>query len=72
MIIPDEYDKDLTEIPDELKNVLDIRPVSRMEEVLKIAFTRLPQPIVWGEEEAVEQAQVVPPKDDSLPGVTAH
>ena len=50
VIIPDENAKDLTEIPDELKNALDIRPVSRMEEVLKIAFTRPPQPIVWEEE----------------------
>jgi len=71
VIIPDENAKDLTEIPDELKNALDIRTVSRMEEVLKIAFTRLPQPIVW-EEEAEEEAQVVPPKDEGLPGVTAH
>jgi ATP-dependent Lon protease len=71
VIIPDENAKDLTEIPDELKNALDIRTVSRMEEVLKIAFTRLPQPIVW-EEEGEEEAQVVPPKDEGLPGVTAH
>ncbi len=40
VIIPDENAKDLAEIPDELKNALDIRPVSRMDEVLKIAFTR--------------------------------
>src|SRR5215470_5158682 len=71
IVIPEENAKDLTEIPDELKNALDIRTVSRMEEVLKIAFTRLPQPIVW-EEEAEEEAQVVPPKDEGLPGVTAH
>jgi ATP-dependent Lon protease len=71
VIIPDENAKDLTEIPDELKNVLDIRTVSRMEEVLKMAFTRMPQPIVW-EEEGEEEAQVVPPKDETQPGVTAH
>ena len=71
VIIPDENAKDLTEIPDELKNALDIRPVSRMDEVLKIGLSRAPQPIVW-EEEGVEQGQVVPPKDESLPGVTAH
>ena len=67
---PDENAKDLTEIPDELKNVLDIRTVSRMEEVLKIAFTRMPQPIVW--EEVSEPAQVVAPKDETPAGVTAH
>ena len=42
-----------------------------MDEVLKIAFTRPPQPIVW-EEEGDRQARFVPPKDESLPGVTAH
>jgi ATP-dependent Lon protease len=71
VIIPDENAKDLTEIPDELKNALDIRPVSRMEEALKIAFTRPPQPIAW-EEEGVETAQVVPGKDEKQAGVTAH
>jgi ATP-dependent Lon protease len=71
VIIPDENAKDLTEIPDELKNALDIRPVSRMEEALKIVFTRLPQPIAW-EEEAVGEAKVVPPKDETQPGFTAH
>jgi ATP-dependent Lon protease len=71
VIIPDENAKDLTEIPDELKNVLDIRTVSRMEEVLKIAFTRMPQPIVW-EEESEARAQVVPPTDEPSAGLTAH
>ncbi len=54
VIIPDENAKDLTEIRDELKNALDIRPVSRMDEVLKIAFTRIPQPIAWEEEGEAE------------------
>jgi ATP-dependent Lon protease len=71
VIIPDENAKDLTEIPDELKNALNILPVARMDEALKIAFTRPPQPIVW-EEEAEGQAQVVPPKDETQAGVTAH
>ncbi len=56
--------------PNELKNALDIRTVSRMEEVLKIAFTRLPEPIVW--EEVDEAAQVVAPNDEAPAGVTAH
>ncbi len=66
VIIPDENAKDLTEIPDELKNALDILPVSRMDEVLKIAFTRPPQPIAW-EEEGVAEAQVVPPRTRPIP-----
>src|SRR5665648_586997 len=71
VIIPEENAKDLTEIPDSLKNALDIIPVSRVDEVLKIAFTRPPQPIVW-EEEGGGAAQVVPAKDETSAGLTAH
>jgi hypothetical protein len=41
-----------------------------MDEVLKIAFTRPPQPIVWEEEGA--GSQVLQPKDEPSAGVTAH
>jgi ATP-dependent Lon protease len=71
VIIPDENAKDLTEIPDELKNALDIRTVSRMDEVVKIAFVRPLQPIVW-EEEGEEAGKIVPPKEEAPAGVTAH
>jgi len=71
VVIPEENVKDLAEIPDTLKNALEIVPVSRAEEVLKIAFTRPPQPIVW-EEEGEGAAQVVPPKDEISAGLTAH
>jgi len=71
VIIPDENAKDLTEIPDELKNALDIRTVSRMDEVVKIAFVHPPQPIVW-EEEGEEAGKIVPPKEEAPAGVTAH
>ena len=71
VIIPEENVKDLAEIPDTLKNMLEIMPVSRAEEVLKIAFTRATQPIVW-EEEGEDPSQVVAAKDESGTGVTAH
>ncbi|MGB6968611.1 MAG: endopeptidase La, partial [Methyloceanibacter sp.] len=71
VIIPDENAKDLTEIPDGLKNCLDIRTASRMDEVLKIAFTRPLQPIVW-EEEGEEAGKLVPPKDEAPTALTAH
>jgi ATP-dependent Lon protease len=71
VIIPEENVKDLVEIPDSLKNKLEILPVSRVVEVLKLAFTRPPQPIVW-EEEGEGAAQVVPAKDESASGLTAH
>jgi ATP-dependent Lon protease len=70
VIIPDENAKDLTEIPDELKNALDIRTVSRMDEVVKIAFTHPPQPIVWEDESKARE--IAAPKDETPAGVTAH
>ena len=71
MIIPEENAKDLTEIPDSLKNALEIIPVVARGGGLKIAFTRPPQPIVW-EEEGEGAAQVVPAKDKPATGLTAH
>jgi ATP-dependent Lon protease len=44
VIIPDENARDLKEIPDNIKRDLDIRPVSWMDDVLKIALERLPEP----------------------------
>jgi ATP-dependent Lon protease len=71
VVIPEENVKDLSEIPDPLKNKLEVLPVSRADEVLKIALTRGPQPIVW-EEEGEDTGQVVPSKDESGTGLTAH
>jgi ATP-dependent Lon protease len=54
VIIPDENARDLKEIPDNIKRDLDIRPVSWMDDVLKIALERLPEPKV----EAIVEAGV--------------
>ncbi|WEX87471.1 endopeptidase La [Sinorhizobium garamanticum] len=47
VLIPEENAKDLAEIPDNVKNNLEIIPVSRMGEVLEHALTRRPEPIEW-------------------------
>jgi ATP-dependent Lon protease len=44
VIIPKENEKDLAEIPRNIKRKLDIRPVSEIDEVLKLALTEMPQP----------------------------
>ena len=46
-LIPSENVKDLTEIPDNVKNNLEIVPVSRMGEVIRHALIRVPEPIEW-------------------------
>ncbi len=58
VIIPSDNEKDLADIPDNVKNGLKIIPVSNMEEVLKIAIVRQPIPIDWEEPEDVNPSPV--------------
>lgn len=45
VLIPQENIKDLAEIPDNIKNKLDIHPVKWIEEVLELALERKPVPL---------------------------
>src|SRR5213083_2119503 len=45
VLIPEENVKDLTEIPDNIKNRLDIHPVKWIDEVLEHALERKPEPL---------------------------
>jgi len=45
VLIPDENTKDLAEIPDNIKEKLDIRSVKWIDEVLQVALTRMPVPL---------------------------
>ena len=47
VLMPEKNVKDLSEIPDEVKNKLEIRPVSSVAEVLGIALTMPLNPIEW-------------------------
>jgi ATP-dependent Lon protease len=49
VLIPEENAKDLADIPDSVKNGMEIVPVSRMEQVLERALVRKPVPIQWEE-----------------------
>ncbi len=49
VLIPEENAKDLAEIPDNVKNGLEIIPVAHANEVLKHALVRQPEPIEWTE-----------------------
>ncbi|MGI9349928.1 MAG: endopeptidase La [Rhizobiaceae bacterium] len=52
VLIPEENAKDLADIPDNVKNALEIIPVSVMDEVLDHALTRKPEAIEWTAEDA--------------------
>jgi len=70
VLIPEENVKDLTEIPDEIKNRLEIRPVRWIEQVLEAALERQPVPLP----EAAAEAPAVPsaPAADESPALIKH
>jgi len=45
VIIPHENERDLQEVPENIKENLDIRPVKWIDEVLAIALERPPEPL---------------------------
>jgi ATP-dependent Lon protease len=69
VMIPEENAKDLAEIPENVKSGLEIIPVSRMDDVLKHALLRMPEPIQWDEEaeEAAAAAARAAAKADESP-----
>ena len=73
VLIPKDNEKDLAEIPDNVKKGLKIIPVSRVEEVLANALTQPLVPIEWDEEE--EEKKLRKPVDDGeddRKGVVTH
>jgi ATP-dependent Lon protease len=70
VLIPEENEKDLADIPDNAKRSLEIVPVSSVDQVLERALVKKLTPIEWDEAEKVEPAAAVPPPERG--GVTAH
>ena len=72
VLIPEENVKDLAEIPDEIKNRLEIHPVRWIEQVLEQALERQPTPLA-DEKDATETPPVPPaPAADDKPPVLKH
>jgi ATP-dependent Lon protease len=69
VLIPEENVKDLAEIGAEVKNGLEIVPVSRADDVLKAALVRMPDAIAW---EVEADGKVPPTEDKGSPRVVAH
>ncbi|MCZ2203746.1 endopeptidase La [Bartonella sp. A05] len=53
VLIPEENAKDLIDIPDDVKNNMEIIPVSHVSEVLKHALVRFPESVEWAESSSV-------------------
>jgi ATP-dependent Lon protease len=71
VLIPEENEKDLADIPDNVKTALEIIPVSTMDEVLKQALTRQPVPIEWNEADQPPVTVAEEPEVD-VGGFVAH
>ena len=61
VLIPHENEKDLAEIPKNVKAGLEIKPVRWIDEVFAFALERLPAPI----DEAADEANVESANEDS-------
>ncbi len=72
VLIPAENEKDLAEIPDNVKGGLKIIPVAHVQDVLEHALVRKPEPIEWDEEaEEAARAKAALEKPAGT-GATAH
>jgi ATP-dependent Lon protease len=69
VLIPKDNEKDLTEIPDNVKKGLAIIPVATVDELLKHALVKPLTPIEWTD--PADQPAIVPPKsEEGRPGLT--
>ena len=69
MLIPAENVRDLAEIPDIVKDGMEIIPVSRMDQVIEHALVRKPEPIEWNFDDVVPA--VATPVDTSVDDAAA-
>jgi len=75
VLIPRENEKDLAEIPDNVKEGLKIIPVDHVRDVLAQALVRQPEPVEWdeeAEEAAAAAAAAAKAVADAGKGATAH
>jgi ATP-dependent Lon protease len=71
VLIPAENEKDLAEIPENIKQNLEIKPVHWIDEVLEVALQYMPVPVekMEAEEQGKNEAEAV---KTIKPGLTAH
>ena len=72
VLIPSDNMKDLAEVPQNVKNELEIIPIGHIDEVLKEALVESLVPIEWNPEDEEAAAAVGSSSDDDLSGMTAH
>ncbi len=70
VLIPKDNEKDLADIPDNVKKDLDIIAVSTVDEVLKKALTQTLTPIKW--EESDDKPGPAPTEEEQRDGIVTH
>ncbi len=64
VLIPEDNAKDLADIPENVKNALEIVPVAHLDDVLPHALIAMPEAVEWDEEEAEAAALAAKAADD--------
>ena len=72
VLIPEENAKDLQEIPENVKNGLEIVPVRWIDKVLEVALERMPTPLPEDDVVAAGQAAVAAPAAPEMTGSVKH
>ncbi len=72
VLIPKENEKDVVEIPDNVKRGLDIVAVDTVDDVLKLALTKPLMPIEWDEEAELAKVAAKETEAEDLDGVVTH
>ncbi|NKD54364.1 endopeptidase La [Haematospirillum sp. H4485] len=72
VLIPQENEKDLAEIPDNVRKGLRIIPVATVDEVLDHALVERPVPIEWSEDEENKAADIARSRDDDVTDIRPH
>jgi ATP-dependent Lon protease len=69
VLIPKENEKDLADVPDNVKKALEIIPINLIDEALNVALVRGLSPM---EEKAKAAVAPIGSKPDSAEDITAH
>tara|TARA_B100000700_G_scaffold171246_1_gene189129 strand:+ start:1139 stop:3544 length:2406 start_codon:yes stop_codon:yes gene_type:complete len=69
VLIPSENDRELSEVPDNIKDNLDIKLVSTIDEALELALVRKPDAIDWDEDAWLAEQRNL---SNNNPNLTTH
>jgi ATP-dependent Lon protease len=74
VLIPRDNERELSEIPDNIKRGLNIIPVTMVDEVLRNALVTELTPIEWDEDAELQAAALAPAQgdEDEVGGVLTH